>query len=55
MLESNHPKLKSKKGFAQISQNSKVIDISALHVEDTFEVQNDEITISAKVITKTKI
>ena len=55
MLESNHPKLKSKKGFAQISQNSKVIDISALHVEDTFEVQNDEITISARVITKTKI
>lgn len=55
MLESNHPKLKSKKGFAQISKNSKVIDIVSLHVEDTFEVQNDEISISAKVITKTKI
>ncbi len=55
MLESNHPKLKSKKGFAQISQNSKVIDISSLHVDDTFEVQNDEISINAKVITKNKI
>jgi exodeoxyribonuclease VII large subunit len=55
MLESNHPKLKSKKGFAQISKDSKVIDISSLHVEEIFEVQNDEISISAKVITKTKI
>ena len=55
MLESNHPKLKSKKGFAQISQNKKVIDISALHVDDIFEVQSDEVSISAKVISKNKI
>jgi len=55
MLESNHPKLKSKKGFAQISQNKKVIDISTLHVEDIFEVQSDEVSISAKVISKNKI
>ena len=55
MLESNHPKLKSKKGFAQVSQNSKVIDISSLHVDDTFEVQSDEVSVSAKVLQINKI
>ncbi len=55
MLESNNPKLKSKVGFAQVSQNRKVIDISSLHVEDVFEAQNSEYVISAKVINKTKI
>ncbi|QOY51266.1 exodeoxyribonuclease VII large subunit [Candidatus Sulfurimonas baltica] len=50
MLESNHPKLKSKKGFAQISKNAKVIDISSLHVDEIFDVQSDKISISAKVI-----
>ena len=55
MLESNNPKLKSKVGFAQVSQNHKVIDISSLRVDDTFEAQNSEYSISAKVIQKTKI
>ncbi|QOY55435.1 exodeoxyribonuclease VII large subunit [Candidatus Sulfurimonas marisnigri] len=55
MLESNHPKFKSKKGFAQISKNSKVIDISSLHVDEIFDVQNDKISISAKVIKISKI
>ena len=55
MLESNHPKLKSKKGFAQISKDSKVIDISSLHVDEIFQVQSDKVSISAKVITKEKI
>jgi len=55
MLESNNPKLKNKRGFAQISQNSKVIDISSLHVKDDFEVMSDEIVIGARVISKKKI
>ena len=55
MLESNHPKFKSKKGFAQISQNSKLIDISTLNVGDEFIAQSDEVSISAKVIKKDKI
>ena len=55
MLESNHPKLKQKKGFAQISQNSKIIDISELSVDDSFEVMNDKIKISAKVTSKESI
>ncbi|MCD4667109.1 MAG: exodeoxyribonuclease VII large subunit [Sulfurimonas sp.] len=52
MLESNNPKLKTKRGFAQISKNKKVIDISELNIDDNFEVQSDEIYISAKVIKK---
>jgi exodeoxyribonuclease VII large subunit len=55
MIESNHPKFKSKKGFAQISQDSKVIDISSLNVGDEFMAQSDEVNISAKVIKKENI
>ena len=55
MLESNNPKLKSKSGFAQISKNKKVIDISELNVNDSFELQSDDIYISAKVTKKEKI
>jgi len=52
MLESNNPKLKTKRGFAQISKDKKVIDISELNVDDLFELQSDEIYIDAKVIKK---
>jgi len=55
MLESNHPKYKNKKGFAQISYKSKPIDISKLEVGDEFLAQTHEISISAKVIKKEKI
>jgi len=49
MIESNNPKLKIKTGFAQISKNKKVIDISELKKDDTFELQSDNIYISATV------
>ncbi len=55
MLESNHPKFKSKKGFAQISLNSNVIDIKTLKVGDEFMAQSDEVSISAKVTKKENI
>jgi len=55
MLESNHPKLKTKKGFAQISQNSHVVDIDTLKVDDIFEAQSQEYSIVAKVLKKEKI
>jgi exodeoxyribonuclease VII large subunit len=55
MIESNNPKFKSKRGFAQISQNSKVIDLALLNVGDNFEAQNSEVSISAKVISKKEI
>ena len=50
MLESNNPKLKTKTGFAQISQDNKVVDISELHVDDSFDMQSDTVYIKAQVI-----
>lgn len=55
MLESNHPKSKSKKGFAQISKDSVVVDISSLHVDDIFDLMSDKVTISARVLKKNSI
>lgn len=55
MLESNHPKLKRKKGFAQISKGHKVIELHSLSVGEEFEAQSDEVVISAKVLKKREI
>ena len=55
MLESNNPKYKNKKGFAQIVKNSQVVDLSSLNVDDTFQAQSDEYIVSAKVLNKEKI
>ncbi len=55
MLESNNPKLKSKSGFAQISQDNKVIDLKELNINDDFKLQSDKIYISAKVIKKEEV
>jgi len=55
MLESNNPKLKSKIGYAQISQDSKVVDLSSLDIGELFDIQNSEYSMSAKIVTKNKI
>lgn len=55
MIESNNPKLKSKKGFAQISKESKVVEISSLEVDEIFDLMSDEVMIRAKVLQKSKI
>jgi exodeoxyribonuclease VII large subunit len=55
MLESNHPKLKTKKGFAQISKEGVVVDIEELQKDDIFEAQSDTVTIKAKVLETRKI
>ena len=55
MIESNNPKLKSKKGFAQISKESKVVEISFLEVDEIFDLMSDEVMIRAKVLQKSKI
>ncbi len=52
MLESNNPKFKSKSGFAQISKDSKVIDLASLEIGDIFEAQNDRYSVRAKVLNK---
>ncbi|MDD2651567.1 MAG: exodeoxyribonuclease VII large subunit [Sulfurimonas sp.] len=55
MIESNNPKLKSKKGFAQISKESKVVEISSLEVDEIFDLMSDETIVRAKVLQKSKI
>ena len=55
MLESNNPKYKNKKGFAQIVKDSQVVVLSSLKVDDVFEAQSDEYIISAKVLKKENI
>ena len=55
MLESNHPKLKTKKGFAQISREGVVVDIDSLEKDDIFEAQSDTVVIKAQVLDKRKI
>ena len=55
MLESNNPKYKNKKGFAQIVKDSQVVDLSSLEVNDVFEAQSDEYIVRAKVLKKEKM
>ena len=55
MLESNNPKYKNKKGFAQIVKNAQVVDLAALDVNDVFEAQTDAFVVTAKVLKKEKI
>lgn len=55
ILESNHSKIKQRKGYAQISLNNKVIDLSELKIDDEFALMNEQILVSAKVVKKQKI
>ncbi len=55
IVESNNPKFKDKKGFAQLSQNAQVVDIHSLNVGDEFEVQSTTVRLKAKVLTKENI
>ncbi len=55
MLESNHPKYKTKRGFVQISRDAKVLNISDLEVGDVFQMQSEDICLDAEVIKKEKM
>ncbi len=46
---SQDPKLKNKRGFAQVSQDGKVIELEALSENDPFEVMTDRVKIKALV------
>lgn len=48
-LQAQDPKLKSKKGFAQIAKDGKVLDLSELEVGDSFEAMNASQSVSAIV------
>ena len=47
---SQDPKLKSQKGYAQVTQNNQLIDMNTLQLEDTFEMLSSEKMVQAKVI-----
>ncbi len=49
LYDANHPKRHSKKGFAQLSQNNKVVTLSDLHVNDTIHLMDDTYDITAVV------
>ena len=50
-LSANNPKNRVLSGFAQISKAGKVISLEALHVDDSFELMNEKIKVTSKVIT----
>jgi len=48
-LQAQDPKQKSKKGFAQIAKEGKVLDLSELEVGDSFEAMDASRSVTAKV------
>ncbi|MDP3266456.1 MAG: exodeoxyribonuclease VII large subunit [Sulfuricurvum sp.] len=49
-FESQHPKHKNKRGFAQIAKMGKVIDLDELCVGDEYEAMNDHRSVRSKVV-----
>ncbi|MDD2357404.1 MAG: exodeoxyribonuclease VII large subunit [Thiovulaceae bacterium] len=49
-LVSNNPKNRVVSGFAQISKEGKVISLEALHVNDSFELMNEKMKVTSKVL-----
>ena len=54
-FSASNPKLKSKKGFAQIVQNGKITDLASLEPNQEFEAQTSDIIVTAKVLDKRNI
>lgn len=53
--ESQHPKHKNKRGFAQITRDGKVIDLDELSVGDRYEAMNDTRIVTSEVVKVLKI
>jgi exodeoxyribonuclease VII large subunit len=49
-LSANNPKNRVLSGFAQISKAGKVISLEALHVDEDFELMNEKIKVTSRVI-----
>jgi len=49
-IKVNNPELKTKKGFVQISKDSKIIDLSSLQCGEIFDLQDSKTSIRAKVL-----
>ncbi len=54
-FEASNPKKKSKKGFAQIIKDGKIVDLEDIAVGEFFEAQTSDIILKAKTIQKEKI
>ena len=52
-LLSQDPKLKSKKGYAQISKEGKLVALESLKAGDLFEAMSDKVTVKSEVKTIT--
>ena len=50
--DSQHPKHKNKRGFAQITLGGKVIDLDELSVGDEYSAMNDKTVVTSKVVKK---
>jgi len=48
-LESANPKLRAKRGYAQVSRKGKVVGLDALHVSDEIALMDDQRSVKAKV------
>ncbi len=48
--ESADPKLRSKRGYAQVSREGKVVGLDRLHVNDAIMLMDDTVAIEAKVL-----
>ncbi len=53
--ESQHPKHKNKRGFAQITRDGKVIDLDNLNVGDVYVAMNDTTSVTSEVVKITKM
>ncbi|HEX5710541.1 MAG TPA: exodeoxyribonuclease VII large subunit [Sulfuricurvum sp.] len=53
--ESQHPKHKNKRGFAQITRDGKVIDLDELSVGDRYEAMNDTRVVTSEVVKVLKL
>ncbi len=49
-LVANNPRNRVVSGFAQISKGGKVVSLDALHVDEIFELMNEDMKVTSKVI-----
>jgi len=54
-FSSQNPKLKNKKGFAQVSQEGKIIELESLEIGENFEVMSDKVNLKATVKSKSTL
>ena len=54
-FKENHPSLRIKKGYAQISKKTKVVELSSLHVDDEIDLMDSSLHVKTKVIEISKI